>query len=121
MSGGQGLPDVLGEFLGDGDGFPVRSILYRLVGSVVDVLPISSADVTLVSPAAMPRYGAASDASPLRFEELQTELGEGPCLAAYHGDEPVGVPDRRHGAPTSTQTCSPHSVFPVPAQRPSRG
>ncbi len=61
-------------------GFPVRSILYRLVGSVVDVLPISSADVTLVSPAAMPRYEAASDASPLRFEELQTELG-GWCLS----------------------------------------
>ena len=29
------------------------------------------------------------------FEKLQTELGEGPCLAAYHNGKAVSVPDLR--------------------------
>ena len=51
------------------------------------------AGVTLISPLAGPRYVAASDAAALRFEELQTELGEGPCLAAYLTGEAISVPD----------------------------
>ena len=43
----------------------------------------------------MPRYVAASDESALRFERLQTELGEGPCIAAYETGEAVAVPDLR--------------------------
>ena len=38
---------------------------------------------------------AASDSSALRYETLQTELGEGPCLAAYHSGEAVSIPDLR--------------------------
>ena len=39
---------------------------------------------------------AASNASALRFEKLQSELGEGPCLAAYHtGDGGIGARPRR--------------------------
>ncbi len=96
MSGEQRLSDVLGEFARTMvTDFPIQSILDRLVESIVDVLPISSAGVTLISPGVMPRYVAASDGSALCFEELQTELGEGPCLAAYHGGEPVSVPDLR--------------------------
>jgi diguanylate cyclase (GGDEF)-like protein len=75
--------------------FPIQSILDRLVESIVDVLPITSAGVTLISPGTMPRYVAASDDSALSFEKLQTELGEGPCLAAYHTGEAVAVPDLR--------------------------
>ena len=36
-------------------------------------------------------YVAASDDSALRFEKLQTELGEGPCLAAYQSGEAVAI------------------------------
>jgi diguanylate cyclase (GGDEF)-like protein len=88
------LSSVLSEFastmLTD---FPIQGILEHLVQRIVDVLPISGAGVTLISSASAPRYVAASDASALHFEELQTELNEGPCLAAFHSGEAVIVPD----------------------------
>jgi diguanylate cyclase (GGDEF)-like protein len=40
-----------------------------------------------------PRYIAASDKNALRFERLQTKIGEGPCLSAFESGEPVAVPD----------------------------
>jgi diguanylate cyclase (GGDEF)-like protein len=90
------LSDVLGEFartmLTD---FPVQGILDRLVKRIVDVMPVTGAGVTLISAELTPRYIAASSESALRFEELQTELGEGPCLAAYHTGEAISVPDLR--------------------------
>jgi diguanylate cyclase (GGDEF)-like protein len=90
------LSDVLGEFartmLTD---FPVQGILDRLVKRIVDVMPVTGAGVTLISAELAPRYIAASSESALRFEELQTELGEGPCLAAYHTGEAISVPDLR--------------------------
>ena len=49
----------------------------------------------MIVPGVEPRYVAASDAAALRYEKLQTELGEGPCLAAYHTGEAVAVPDLR--------------------------
>ncbi|MDQ1428794.1 MAG: hypothetical protein QOK39_2270, partial [Acidimicrobiaceae bacterium] len=96
MSSDDELSDVLGDFartmLTD---FPIQAILDQLVTRIVDVLPITAAGVTLISPGAYPRYVAASDESALRFEELQTELGEGPCLAAYQTGEAVAVADLR--------------------------
>ena len=38
---------------------------------------------------------AASDDAALRFERLQGELGEGPCLLAYHSGQAVVVADLR--------------------------
>ena len=73
--------------------FPVEGILERLVGRIVDMLPISAAGVTLISPSSNPHYIAASDEAALRYEKLQSELGEGPCLAAYRTGEAVAVPD----------------------------
>ena len=40
-------------------------------------------------------YVAASDEHALLFEQLQGELGEGPCLVAYSTDRPVAIPDLR--------------------------
>ena len=73
--------------------FPIQSILEHLVERIVDVLPISGAGVTLIEPPSAPRYVAATDPSALAFEELQTELGEGPCLEAYWTRVPVFVGD----------------------------
>jgi diguanylate cyclase (GGDEF)-like protein len=88
------LSDVLSEFaqtmLTD---FPIQKILDHLVKRIVDIMPITSAGVTLIAPGLQPRYVAASDDSALRFEMLQTELGEGPCLAAYRTGEAVAVAD----------------------------
>jgi diguanylate cyclase (GGDEF)-like protein len=75
--------------------FPVQGILERLVGRIAEMLPISAAGVTLISPTSDPRYVAASRESALRYERLQTELGEGPCLVAYRTGAPVAVPDLR--------------------------
>jgi diguanylate cyclase (GGDEF)-like protein len=73
--------------------FPIQAILDHLVVTIVDMLPITGAGVTLISPGASPRFIAASDESAWRFEQLQTELSEGPCLAAFHTGESVSIAD----------------------------
>jgi diguanylate cyclase (GGDEF)-like protein len=75
--------------------FPIQGILDRLTERIVDVLPVTGAGVTLISAGEAPRYIAASDATALRFEELQTSLGEGPCVAAYNSGSGVAIPDLR--------------------------
>jgi len=78
--------------------FPIQAILDHLVLRIVDVLPISAAGVTLISPGTDPRFIAASDESALRYERLQTELGQGPCMAAYERGEAIAIPDLRRDA-----------------------
>jgi signal transduction histidine kinase len=46
-------------------------------------------------PGGDPEYIAASDPAALRYERLQTQLREGPCLTAYESGEAVAVPDLR--------------------------
>ena len=88
------LADVLSEFARTmATDFPIQGILDHLVGQIVEIMPISAAGVTLISPGLNPRYVAASNESALRFEQLQSELGEGPCLAAYHAGTAITVPD----------------------------
>jgi diguanylate cyclase (GGDEF)-like protein len=76
--------------------FRIQEILDRLVERIVDVLPITAAGVTLISPGSGPLYVAASDAAALRFERLQSELDEGPCLLAYSSGQAVVVADLRN-------------------------
>jgi diguanylate cyclase (GGDEF)-like protein len=73
--------------------FPIQGILDHFVGRIVEVLPVTSTGVTLISPGTAPRYIAASDESAMRFERLQTEIGQGPCLVAYASGDPVAIPD----------------------------
>jgi diguanylate cyclase (GGDEF)-like protein len=88
------LSDVLSEFARTMvTDFPIQGILDHLVKRIVDIMPITGAGVTLISPGSEPRYVAASSDSALRYERLQTELGEGPCVAAYLTGEAVLVPD----------------------------
>ena len=75
--------------------FPIQGILESLVQRIVEILPVTGAGVTLITPNTNPRYVAASDESALRYEQLQTELGEGPCLAAYRTGVAVMVADLR--------------------------
>ena len=91
------LSDVLSEFARTMvTNFPIQGILDHLVRRIVDILPITAAGVTLIAPGLEPRYVAASDPSALRYEKLQTELGEGPCLAAYSTGAAIVVPDLKH-------------------------
>jgi len=73
--------------------FPIEGILDHLVRRIVDILPIEAAGVSLISPITRPHLIAGSDESAVRYEHLQTALGEGPCLAAYESDEAISVPD----------------------------
>jgi diguanylate cyclase (GGDEF)-like protein len=88
------LSDVLSEFartlLTD---FPIQAILDHLVRRIVEILPVSAAGVTLISDTTTPRFIAASDESAMRFERLQTDLREGPCLVAYQTGEAISSPD----------------------------
>ena len=62
MPSDQQLSDVLSEFARTMvTDFPIQSILDHLVRRIVDVMPISAAGVTLISPGIKPRYVAASD------------------------------------------------------------
>jgi diguanylate cyclase (GGDEF)-like protein len=72
---------------------PDTGILDHLVQRIVDMLPVTSAGVTLIGPSNDPRYVAASDDAALTYETLQTDLGEGPGLLAYRSGSPVLVPD----------------------------
>jgi diguanylate cyclase (GGDEF)-like protein len=90
------LSDVLGEFARTMvTDFPIQGILDHLVKRIVEILPVTAAGVTLISPGLEPQYVAASDPSALRYEKLQTELGEGPCLEAFHTGHAVAVADLR--------------------------
>jgi len=88
------LSDVLSEFARTlATDFPIQGILDHLVHRIVDVLPIDAAGVTLISEDSRPRLVAASDARALAYEQLQTSLGQGPCVAAYETDGPISIPD----------------------------
>jgi len=88
------LSAVLSEFARTmATDFPIQKILDHLVERIVEILPITSAGVTLISDTYAPRYIAASDDAALRYEQLQSAFGEGPCIAAYTTGQPVEVPD----------------------------
>lgn len=105
MSSTERLAGVLSEFartlLTD---YPVQSLLEELVRHAVDLLPIDAAGVSLISRGTRPRLVAGSDQSAAEFEQLQTELNEGPCLAAYSSEDPILIPD------LSTETRFPRFV-----------
>jgi signal transduction histidine kinase len=73
--------------------FPIQGILDHLVQRIVDVLPVGAAGVALISPTTHPRFVAGSDSSAVRYEQLQTDLNEGPCLAAFETDGPITIPN----------------------------
>ena len=49
----------------------------------------------MISAGTDPHYIAASDEAALLYEQLQTDLGKGPCLAAYTSGLAVSIPDLR--------------------------
>lgn len=76
-----------------GEDFPIQGILDDLVRRMVDILPIDAAGVSMISRTTAPLLVAGSDEMATRYERLQTEVGEGPCVAAYETDEPILIPD----------------------------
>lgn len=94
MATEDGLSVVLSEFARTlVTDFPSQGILDHLVQRIVDILPIDAAGVTLIDAAKHPVVIAGSDESAIRYEHLQTTLGEGPCIAAYETDQPISIAD----------------------------
>jgi diguanylate cyclase (GGDEF)-like protein len=89
------LADLLGEFartlaLTE---LPVKEVLDGLVVRITEMLPQTSVGITLTLPESTPRYVAVSDSTALRCETLQTELGEGPRLAAGECGQAIAISD----------------------------
>lgn len=97
MTARDSLTDVLIDFARTlVTDFPIQAILDELVERIVQILPVTAAGVTLIdSETSPPRYIAASNSAAMRFEQVQTALMEGPCLAAYRSNEAVAVADLR--------------------------
>ena len=94
MGNDEKLAEVLSEFARTMlTNFSIEGILDRLVERIVDVMPVTGAGVTLMSPEGVPRYVAASDRAALGFERLQFDVGEGPCMDVYESGLPVCVPN----------------------------
>jgi diguanylate cyclase (GGDEF)-like protein len=88
------LSDVLSEFARTMLAEPkIQGILDLLVRRVVEVLPITSAGVTLSWNDGDPEPLAGSNQSALDFELLQNILGQGPRLLSCETGEAVWVPD----------------------------
>ncbi len=84
------LSDFASTLLTD---FPIQAILDHLVARIVETLPVTAVGITLISPGTAPLYVAASDRAALRFEQLQTELAQGPCVMAYETGDAISIPD----------------------------
>jgi signal transduction histidine kinase len=94
MATEDGLAVVLSEFARTlVTDFPIQGILDHLVRRIVDILPVDAAGVSLISPTTYPHLIAGSDESAIRYEHLQTTLGQGPCLAAYETDGAIAIPN----------------------------
>jgi len=105
--------------------FPIQAILDHLVERIVDVLPITAAGVTLISPGVNPYYIAASNDAALEFEQLQSSTGKGPCTEASTSGLAVSVPDLRVGDHRFAEFCAAASaaglaaVFTLPLRHDS--
>ena len=64
----------------------------------LSVLPVGGAAVSTVGEVLGSETLAASDALATRLDELQFDLGEGPCWDAMRAAQPVLVPEIRSGA-----------------------
>jgi diguanylate cyclase (GGDEF)-like protein len=71
----------------------MQGIADRLANSIVEVIPVTSAGVTLIGPEAASRYIAASDDSALRYEHLQRDIQDAPFHMAHATGEAVNVAD----------------------------
>ena len=127
MVGERRLSDALSEFARTVvTDFPIHAILDHLVRRIVELLPIDSAGVTLISVEDGPREIAAFNEAALRFERLQTALGEGPCVAAFDADTAILMPDLRSDErfPAFTQhsdAAELGAVFTFPLRDGARG
>jgi hypothetical protein len=81
--------DLLGRLLGASGELETQ----RICDVCADVTGATGAGIMLMSGDIQQGSVCTTDAVSARIEELQYDLGEGPCLDAYHQDRPVLEPD----------------------------
>jgi len=91
-----------------GTDFSIQKILDHLVLRIVEILPVTGAGVMLMGHRDELHFIASTNDVVTRIEDLQNELGEGPCLEAYRSGEPVAVTDM--GADTRFPRFSPRAA-----------
>jgi signal transduction protein with GAF and PtsI domain len=69
--------------------------LQRVVEATRTVVGVDGTGLTLAHEDGQPRWVAVSDSAMELLEEVQHDLGEGPCLAAFAEDRVVAVEDLR--------------------------
>ena len=74
----------------DGDAL---SVIERLCGAAVSLLSLTGAGVSLMVDGQLRGSAGGSDTGIAAVQELQLELGQGPCVEAWKGGEPVLEPD----------------------------
>jgi hypothetical protein len=93
----------------------------KLCDPFVELLPINGASVSMLGGVVSQATLCASDAVAARLDELQLDLGEGPCWQALGTRRPVLVPDVRgveHPAwpvfGAAVQDCPAEAIFAFP-------
>jgi hypothetical protein len=74
--------------------------LRRLCSAAVRALPASGAGLSMMTESGMRGVAAASDETSERIDELQFDLGEGPCMDAFASRRPVLEADLEGGGMT---------------------
>jgi hypothetical protein len=69
--------------------------LQRVVEATRTVVGVDGTGLTLAHEDGQPRWAAVSDSAMELLEQVQHDLGEGPCLAAFAEDRVVAVEDLR--------------------------
>ena len=93
-AGGADRGELRATLSGDGD---LLASLGRVVEVTRSVVGVDGSGLTLAHEDGRPRWVAVSDAAMELSEQVQGELGEGPCLAAFAEDRVVAVEDLQAG------------------------
>ncbi len=89
------LADLLSRFASAiaATNMPVIDVLDDLIRRTMQMLPITSAAITVTLPGVAPRYIAVSDPTALLCEEIQTDTHDGPRTVISVDGAAVAVPD----------------------------
>jgi hypothetical protein len=88
-SGGDRRVAILGRLLDHDDGFTTK----RLCQVCADVTGVTGAGIMLMAGDVARGSMCSTDSVSALMEQLQYDLGEGPCVDAYQQDQPVSEPD----------------------------
>ena len=77
------------------DGAVLESSLQTVVEAGAALFGVSGCGLMLADEHGALRYVASTDAGSRLLEEVQVATGEGPCVASFVRDEPVGTVDVR--------------------------